>query len=99
MAAGKSADKTWKLHDELGGGQHANDVLFTALVKFLQGHVLDSFVEDFRRHYEMPDTKLNEEDDDFFSDREANPHDGSMYGDPEDESDEDDESAEYCAPV
>ena len=27
--------------------------------------------------------QVNEEDDDFFSDREANPHDDSMYGEPE----------------
>ena len=30
---------------------------------------------------------VDDEEDDFFSDREANPHDGSMYGDPEGGSD------------
>jgi hypothetical protein len=99
MAVLEAAQKVWELHDSLGGGDHANETLFENLVRFLSGDTLDDFVDDFCRHHEMPTAKPGEEDDDFFSDREANPHDGSMYGEPEGGHDEDDEIVEYCVPI
>ena len=114
MAVLEAAQKVWELHDSLGGGDHANEILFDNLVRFLSGDTLDDFVDDFRRHNSMvfeeleePDSATDiiplrqelEDDDDFFSDREANPHDGSMYGEPEGGHDEDDESAEFCVPI
>jgi len=88
MAVFEAAQKVWKLHNNLGGGDHANETLFENLVKFLSGDILDDFVDDFHRCNSMTDEELEEPDSatDIIPIR-------------QELDDEDDESAEYCAPV
>ena len=78
----------WELHDNLGGGDHANEILFDNLVRFLSGDTLDDFVDDFRRCNGMVVKELEEPD----SATDIIPLRQGL-------EDEDDESAEYCAPV
>jgi len=94
MAVFESARKVWELHDNLGGGDYANETLFENLVLFLSGDTLDDFVDDFRRQHGMLIEFANKGDD-FFSDREANPHDGSMYGEPEGGYDDDENTESF----
>ena len=88
MAVLEAAQKVWELHDSLGGGDHANETLFENLVRFLSGDTLDDFVDDYCRHNGMVLEELEEPDSatDFIPIR-------------QELEDEDDESAEYCAPV
>ena len=88
MAVLKAAQKVWELHDNLGGGDHANETLFENLVKFLSGDTLDSFVDDFRQCNSIVVEELEEPDSatDIIPIRQELEED-------------DDESAEYCAPV
>jgi hypothetical protein len=88
MAVFEAAQKVWKLHDNLGGGDHANEILFENLVRFLSGDILDAFVDDFRRSNNMTIEELEEPDSatDIISIR-------------QELEEEDDESAEYCAQV
>ena len=88
MAVFEAAQKVWELHDNLGGGDHANETLFENLVKFLSGDTLDSFVDDFRQCNSIVVEELEEPDSatDIIPIRQELEED-------------DDESAEYCAPV
>ena len=88
MAVFEAAQKVWELHDSLGGGDHANETLFENLVKFLSGDTLDDFVDDFRRCSGVVVEELEEPD----SATDIIPLRQEL-------EDEDDESAEYCAPV
>lgn len=90
MAVLKAAQKAWDLHDSLGGGDHANETLFENLVKFLSGDTLDAFVDDFRRCNDMGMGVEELEEPDLATD--IIPIRQTL-------SEEDDESAEYCAPV
>ncbi len=62
MAVFEAAQKVWELHDSLGGGDHANEILSENLVKFLSGDTLDDFVDDFRRCNSMVVEQLEEPD-------------------------------------
>ena len=62
MAVFEAAQKVWELHDNLGGGDHANETLFENLVKYLSGDTLDAFVDDFRQCNGMVVELLEEPD-------------------------------------
>tara|TARA_B100000700_G_C14735335_1_gene710393 strand:- start:475 stop:741 length:267 start_codon:yes stop_codon:yes gene_type:complete len=88
MASGESAQKVWDLHSSLGGSNHANETLFKNLVKFLPEDIVNSFVDDFCRTNDMNPCDLEEPD----SATDIIPLRQQL-------EEEDDESAEYCAPV
>ena len=88
MAAGESAKKVWELHDSLGGSHHANETLFENLVKFLPEGIVNSFVDDFCRTSGVNPCDLEEPD----SATDIIPMRQQL-------GEEDDESAEYCAPA
>lgn len=63
-AVGDSAECFYELQDEFAGGEAegAHKVLIDDLVRFLSGDQLEEFCDDFRRHYDMNEATLDEDD-------------------------------------
>ena len=68
MAAGEFTESFYELLDDLGGDQstHALNALLDGLVRWMQGHKLEEFVEDYRRTCEVKTSKELEEEDQKF---------------------------------
>lgn len=58
-AVGDSAESIWELCDELDCAAHP---VFSELVRYLDGDTLQDFVADFRRHNDMNEDAVNEDD-------------------------------------
>ena len=58
-AVGDSAEAIWELCDELDCAAHP---VFSELVRYLDGDTLQDFVADFRRHNDMNEGAVNEDD-------------------------------------
>ena len=58
-AVGDSAEAIWELCDELDCAAHP---VFSELVRYLDGDTLQDFVADFRRHNDMNEDAVNEDD-------------------------------------
>lgn len=58
-AVGDSAESIWELCDELDCAAHP---VFSELVRYLDGDTLQDFVADFRRHNDMDEDAVNEDD-------------------------------------
>lgn len=63
-AVGDAAECFYELQDEFAGGEAtgAHKVLIDDLVRFLSGDQLEEFCDDFRRHYDMNEATLDEDD-------------------------------------
>ena len=64
MAAGEFTKSFYELLDDMGGDQstHALNALLDGLVRWMQGHELEEFVEDYRRTCEIKTSKELEEE-------------------------------------
>ena len=60
MACGEFAEPFYKLIEELGDNEEAQELVLNNLVSFLPGSTIESFVESFRRDYD-----LNDDTEDF----------------------------------
>lgn len=55
MASGEFAEPIYGLLEELGDTEEARELVFSNLIKFLPGHMINDFVESFRGNYDLDD--------------------------------------------
>tara|TARA_B100000073_G_C23297224_1_gene397064 strand:+ start:216 stop:494 length:279 start_codon:yes stop_codon:yes gene_type:complete len=53
MASGQFAEPIYDLLNELGGPEAASNLVLQELIKYLSGHLIEEFVEDFRCNHDM----------------------------------------------
>ena len=56
MATGEFAEPIYDLLDQLGGPENSSNLVLQNLIKWLPGETIRSFVDDFRRNYDMNDS-------------------------------------------